>query len=118
MNQITFGVNYFLQTFNDFDTGFSAASDGLLTGSSVAGAPAIKITGFDYTGATPPLGRTDVVGHVTEISPIPTAAISLNSVRSTDTPMWMSPTSAIRAGRFHSTVSAEPVPPTAPFRVP
>jgi hypothetical protein len=66
VNQITLGVNYFLQTFNDFNTGFSAAAYGLLTGSTVAGAPAVKITGFDYTGATPPLGRTDVVGHVTD----------------------------------------------------
>jgi len=60
VNQVTLAVNYFLQTFNDFNTGYSAAAEGLLTGSSVAGAPQIKITGFDYTGATPPLGRTDV----------------------------------------------------------
>jgi hypothetical protein len=66
VNQVTLGVNYFLQTFNDFNTGYSSAADGLLTGSNVAGAPTIKITGFDYTGATPPLGRTDVVGHVTD----------------------------------------------------
>jgi hypothetical protein len=63
VNQV---LNYFLQTFNDFNTGYSAAAEGLLTGSSVAGAPQIKITGFDYTGATPPIGRTDVVGHVTD----------------------------------------------------
>jgi hypothetical protein len=66
VNQVTLGTNYFLQTFNDFNTGYSAAADGLLTGSSVAGAPTIKISGFDYTGATPPLGRTDVVGHLTD----------------------------------------------------
>ena len=64
VNQITLGTNYFLQTFNDFNVGYSSAADGLLTGSSVAGAPQVKITGFDYTGATPPLGRTDVVGQI------------------------------------------------------
>jgi hypothetical protein len=66
VNQITLGVNYFLQTFNDFNTGYSGPADGLLTGSTVAGAPTVKINGFDFTGATPPLGRTDVVGHVTD----------------------------------------------------
>ncbi|HWE49321.1 MAG TPA: carboxypeptidase regulatory-like domain-containing protein [Bryobacteraceae bacterium] len=66
VNQVTLGTNYFLQTFNDFNTGYSSAALGLLTGSTVAGAPTVKISGFDYTGATPPLGRTDVVGHATD----------------------------------------------------
>jgi hypothetical protein len=66
VNQVTLGTNYFLQTFNDFNTGYSSAALGLLTGSSVAGAPTVKISGFDFTGATPPLGRTDVVGHATD----------------------------------------------------
>jgi hypothetical protein len=66
VNQVTLGVNYFMQTFNDYNPGYNSATYGLLTGSSVAGAPAIKISGFDYTGATAPLGRTDVVGHLTD----------------------------------------------------
>jgi hypothetical protein len=66
VNQITAGENYFQQTFNDHNVGYSGPALGLLTGSIYAGAPTIKITGFDYTGATQPLGRTDVVGHLTD----------------------------------------------------
>ncbi len=66
VNQITAGVNYFLQTFNDYNVGYNAATSGLLTGAVLGGAPQVKINGFDYTGATPPLGRTDVVGHLTD----------------------------------------------------
>jgi Carboxypeptidase regulatory-like domain len=66
VNQITAGENYFLQTFDDRNIGYSSIGLGLQTGSTVPGAPTIKITGFDYTGATDPLGRTDVVGHLTD----------------------------------------------------
>ena len=68
VNQITLGTNYFLQTFNDFNIGYNPASAGLITGvaSNISGAPKIQISGFDYVGATPPLGRTDVVGHITD----------------------------------------------------
>ena len=68
VNQVTLGVNYFLQTFNDFNIGFNPAAAGLNTGvaAGISGAPTIRISGFDYVGATPPLGRTDVVGHVTD----------------------------------------------------
>ncbi len=66
VNQITLGTNYFLQTFNDFNLSFNPASAGLITGSTIGGAPKISISGFDYVGATPPLGRTDVVGHLTD----------------------------------------------------
>lgn len=66
VNQVTLGVNYFMQTFNDYDTSYSASALGLNTGSTLAGAPQIKITGFDYTGATPSLRRTDTTGHVTD----------------------------------------------------
>lgn len=68
VNQVTLGTNYFLQTFNDFNIGYNPASAGLITGvaANINGAPQIKISGFDYVGATPPLGRTDVVGHVTD----------------------------------------------------
>jgi hypothetical protein len=66
VNQITAGENYFLQTFNDRNVSYSGPALGLLTGSIFAGAPTIKITGFDYTAATQPLGRTDVAGHLTD----------------------------------------------------
>lgn len=68
VNQITLGTNYFLQTFNDFNIGYNPATAGLITGvaSNISGAPKIQISGFDYVGATPPLGRTDVVGHITD----------------------------------------------------
>jgi len=72
LNQVLFGFNYFLQTFNDADQNFyPQANAGLnlglgTTGTIAAGAPTITITGFDETGATQPSGRTDVTGHVTD----------------------------------------------------
>jgi Carboxypeptidase regulatory-like domain/TonB dependent receptor len=65
-NQLLAGVNYFNQVFNDFNNGFDAASLGLVTGSSLHGAPNIQITGFDPVGETPPEGRNDITGHLTE----------------------------------------------------
>ena len=66
VNQVTLGENYFMQTFQDADLGFSSLGLGLNTGSSVAGSPTIKISGFDYVGATQPAGRTDTTGHITD----------------------------------------------------
>jgi hypothetical protein len=69
VNQITFAAGYFLQTFNDANQNFNPAALGLnlgLSGTLAQGAPQIAISGFDYTGATAPLGRTDVTGHVTD----------------------------------------------------
>jgi hypothetical protein len=69
VNQITLGTGYFLQTFNDRNQNFDTQGTGLnlgLTGLLAAGATKIQVSGFDYTGATPPLGRTDVTGHVTD----------------------------------------------------
>ncbi|SFS09416.1 Carboxypeptidase regulatory-like domain-containing protein [Granulicella pectinivorans] len=70
LNIITFGTNYFKQTFNDANQNFNpAATAGLnlgLTGIIAAGAPTITVNGFDITGATQPSGRTDVTGHVTD----------------------------------------------------
>jgi hypothetical protein len=69
VNQVTLGTNYFLQTFNDANTGFNPIAAGLNTGvteATLAGAPRINITGFDYTGASNPLGRIDTTGHVTD----------------------------------------------------
>jgi outer membrane receptor protein involved in Fe transport len=65
-NQVLAGVNYFNQVFNDFETDFSAPALGLVTGSTLPGAPNIKITGFDPTGETPPEGRNDITGHLTD----------------------------------------------------
>ncbi len=69
VNQVTFGGSYFLQRFNDADQNFNPAALGLnlgLTGILAQGATQINITGFDYTGATAPLGRTDVTGLVSD----------------------------------------------------
>ena len=66
VNQLTLGVNYFMQTFQDDDIGFSAEGLGLNTGSTIAGAPTITISGFDYVGATQPAGRTDTTGQITD----------------------------------------------------
>ena len=65
-NQLLLGVNYFNQVFNDFETDFNAPSLGLVTGSTLPGAPNIKITGFDPIGETPPEGRNDITGHLTD----------------------------------------------------
>ncbi len=65
-NQVLAGVNYFNQVFNDFYTGFNAPSLGLVTGSDLPGAPNIKIKNFDPIGETPPEGRNDITGHLTD----------------------------------------------------
>jgi hypothetical protein len=66
VNQVTLGANYFLQTFDDVNISANPLALGLNTGYAGSGTPTIKISGFDYVGATPPLGRTDVVGHITD----------------------------------------------------
>jgi hypothetical protein len=69
VNQLTLGVNYFLQTFNDANTGFNPLALGLNTGvtdPTLIGSPKITINGFDYVGATQPLGRIDTTGHITD----------------------------------------------------
>lgn len=69
VNQVTLGVNYFKQTFNDNDTSANPASIGLNTGvtdPTLSGAPTINISGFAIVGATQPTGRIDTVGHVTD----------------------------------------------------
>ncbi len=65
-NQVLMGVNYFNQVFNDNDTHFNVASLGFVTGSPYLGSPNIKITGFDPIGMTPPEGRNDITGHLTD----------------------------------------------------
>ena len=69
VNVITLGVNYFYQSFNDANTGFNPLALGLNTGITspvLEGSPSIKVTGFDYVGATSPEARTDTTGHLTD----------------------------------------------------
>jgi hypothetical protein len=69
VNVLTLGTNYFFQSFNDAQTGVSPIALGLNTGATdpvLIGSPSIKITGFDYVGATPPEARTDTTGHITD----------------------------------------------------
>ena len=65
-NQVLAGVNYFNQVFNDANNSFDVASLGLVTGSNLPGSPNINISGFDSTGETPPEGRNDITGHLTD----------------------------------------------------
>jgi hypothetical protein len=67
VNQLTLGVNYFLQTFNDLDTGYNPVALGLNTGvteATLLGSPIIRVSGFTGVGATQPLGRIDTTGHI------------------------------------------------------
>jgi hypothetical protein len=73
-NQILFGVNYFNQTFNDanhsFDTsamGLDLSPDALIKGQPILGAPNIQISGFEQVGITPPEGRNDITGMLSDI---------------------------------------------------
>ena len=65
-NQLLTGVNYFNQVFNDFNNSFDVSSLGLVTGSNLPGSPNISISGFDPIGETPPEGRNDITGHLTD----------------------------------------------------
>jgi len=67
VNQVTAAAQSFLQVFNDRDQSFNVQAAGLnlgLTGQLALGAPQFYVGSFDSTGATPPLGRQDVTGHV------------------------------------------------------
>lgn len=67
LNQLSFAASSFLQVFNDRNQSFNVQAAGLplgLTGQLATGAPKFTIGSFDYTGATAPLGRQDVTGHV------------------------------------------------------
>ncbi len=69
VNELTLGVNYFFQSFNDADTSFNPLALGLNTGVTQAdlqGSPKLTITGFDYVGATSPEARIDTTGHITD----------------------------------------------------
>ncbi len=73
-NQILFGISYFNQVFHDSNNSFNSQALGLYTspdatinGNPILGAPNIQIAGFDQVGITPPEGRNDVTGHLTDI---------------------------------------------------
>lgn len=67
-NQLLLGVNYFNQIFHDFNNSFDTKSFGLFLSpsTSLRGAPLLFISGFDPTGLTPPKGRIDITGHLTD----------------------------------------------------
>jgi outer membrane receptor protein involved in Fe transport len=65
-NQMLVGVNYFNQIFNDLQTGQNVQSLGFITGATFPNAPNITIKGFDPVGETPPEGRNDITGHLTD----------------------------------------------------
>jgi hypothetical protein len=71
LNVVNLGTDYFLQTFNDANQNYNpSACCGLnlgLTGKFAIGAPTFNVSGFDYTAATQPLGRTDVTGQVADL---------------------------------------------------
>ncbi len=79
-NQVLAGVNYFNQVFGDNNTNLNVQSLGFITGASSSNAPNITIgnssnsgggtttvsTAFDPVGLTPPEGRNDITGHLTD----------------------------------------------------
>jgi hypothetical protein len=73
-NQLLFGVNYFNQTFNDANHSFNTKSyglflspDALIKGQPILGAPNIQISGFEQVGLSPPQGRNDITGMLSDI---------------------------------------------------
>ena len=80
VNQLLAGVNYFKQVFGDFNNGFNPIAAGFNTGvtnPTLSGSPDITIVGFDEIGLTPPLGRIDTTGHLTETLSYTTGAHQL-----------------------------------------
>lgn len=70
-NQVLVGVNYFNQVFLDLNTDFDPISLGFNTGAPILGAPEIKLgeqptSQLGEIGLTPPLGRNDITGHLTD----------------------------------------------------
>jgi hypothetical protein len=73
-NQVLFGVNYFNQVFSDANNSFDTKALGLYLspdatdkGQPILGAPNVAISGFEQIGLTPPEGRNDATGHLTDI---------------------------------------------------
>src|SRR5208283_3376095 len=72
-NQLLAGVSYFGQSFHDANNTFNTQALGLylspgalINGQPILGAPNIMISGFDQVGITPPEGRNDITGHLTD----------------------------------------------------
>jgi hypothetical protein len=72
-NQLLAGVSYFDQIFHDSNNSFNMQGLGLnlspgalVGGQPVMGASNIQISGFDQVGITPPEGRQDITGHLTD----------------------------------------------------
>ncbi len=73
-NQVLLGVSSFYQSFHDANNTFNTRAlglylspDALIGGQPIFGAPNIIIAGFDQIGITPPEGRNDTTGHITDI---------------------------------------------------
>ena len=73
-NQVLFGISYFTQVFHDKNNkidskalGLFTSPDALKNGQPIPGAPNLQISGFDQVGITPPEGRNDITGHLTDI---------------------------------------------------
>jgi hypothetical protein len=73
-NQILFGVSYFNQFFHDANNTFDMRNLGLYLspsalkgGNPIPGASNVQIAGFDQVGITPPEGRIDATGHLTDV---------------------------------------------------
>jgi outer membrane receptor protein involved in Fe transport len=65
-NEMLAGVNYFNQVFNDYKTNQNVQALGFITGATFPNAPNIAIKNFDSVGETPPEGRNDITGHLTD----------------------------------------------------
>jgi hypothetical protein len=73
-NQLLAGVSYFNQVFHDANNSFDMKALGLylspdatINGKPIQGASQIIIGPFDRVGITPPEGRNDITGHLTDI---------------------------------------------------
>jgi Carboxypeptidase regulatory-like domain/TonB dependent receptor len=73
-NQLLFGISYFNQVFHDANNSFNMNALGLnlspganINGQPILGASNIIISGFDQVGITPPEGRNDITGHLTDV---------------------------------------------------
>jgi hypothetical protein len=69
VNQLILGTNYFLQVFNDLDTGYDPIAAGLNTGvtePTLKGSPYLRVANFTGVSGTQPLGRIDTTGHITD----------------------------------------------------
>jgi len=73
-NQVLAGVSSFYQFFHDANNSFDeralglyTSPDALIGGQPIPGAPNIQIAGFDQIGITPPEGRNDTTGIISDI---------------------------------------------------